>query len=50
MNNRITAVDFTEEIYTSFKDSFVAKIVCRVDEICVEFSNGQKFIIEIKEI
>lgn len=48
--SKVTAADFTEEIYYALKDCFVAKIVCTENEITFKFVNGQIFVISIKEL
>lgn len=49
MNDNISEIDFTEEVYTALKDYFVAKIECGVTDITVNFLNGQKFKITIEQ-
>ena len=50
MQNTISAIDFTEEIFTALKDYFIGKAVCAVDEITFTLLGGQKFVVSIKEV
>ena len=47
---KISTVDFTEEVYAALKDYFVGEAVCAVDEIFITILGGQKFVISIKEV
>ena len=49
MDNKISAIDLTEDIYLAIKDYFVAKVECGVTEITLRFINGQNFKITIEQ-
>lgn len=50
MQNAISAIDFTEEVYTALKDYFIGNAVCGVDQITFTLLGGQKFVISIREV
>ena len=49
MDNKVSAIDLTEDIYLAIKDYFVGKVECGVTEIDLTLYNGQKFKISIHE-
>ncbi len=50
MDNKITALNFTEDLYTAVKDYFIAQVECGVTEITVKFLTGDKFKIIIEKL
>ena len=49
MEERVSAIDLTEEIFLALKDFFAGTIECGVTEIDLTLYNGQKFKIAIQE-
>ncbi|MDE7453937.1 MAG: hypothetical protein K2N22_05975 [Clostridia bacterium] len=47
---KISTIDFTEEIYTALKDYFIGEASCAIDDIFITLLGGQKFVITIKEV
>ena len=49
MDNKVSAIDLTEDIYLAIKDYFVGKVECGITEIDLTLYNGQKFKISVQK-
>lgn len=47
---KIEKKELLRELEVMLKEEFVAEIQSNVNGICLSFENGQKFLIEVKEL
>ena len=50
MGERVSAIDFTEDLYTALKDYFIAQVECGVTDITVTFLTGDKFKVTVNKL